>query len=114
MYLQSHSVLNIMGILFLTSNLLEDFGKVIFSSPHPYIFVANILSFMMKKTVEDGIIEGIKLNFSSPTISHLLFADDSIFLLDWSIQECQSLLDVTSVWFCYWTGDKPKQIRNTL
>lgn len=44
------------------------------SPPHLYIFVANILSFMMKKTVEDGSIEGIKLNFSSPTISHLLFA----------------------------------------
>lgn len=83
-------------------------------SPHLYILVANILSLILKKAVEDGSIKGIKLNSFSPTTSHLLFVDDSIFFLGGRIQECQSISDVSSVLFCYWTGDKPKQIRNTL
>lgn len=57
-------------------------------SPYLFILVADVLSNLMKTTVDDGTIRGIKLNSGCPTLSHLLFADDSIFFLYSTIMEC--------------------------
>lgn len=59
-----------------------------------FILVANVLSHLMKKAEEDGSIKGVKLNSSFPTLSHLLFADDSIFFLDGKIIEYQSVATI--------------------
>lgn len=60
-------------------------------SPYLFIIVANVLSYMMRKAIAEDKIHGIKLNRTCPTLSHLLFADDSIFFLDCSVRECQNL-----------------------
>lgn len=60
-------------------------------SPYLFIIVANVLSLLMKQALEAGTLCGIRLNRHCPTLSHLLFADDSIFFLNGTILECQNL-----------------------
>jgi len=50
-------------------------------SPYLFILIANVLTWLMNKAIEEGSIKGITLNRFCPTLSHLLFADDAIFFL---------------------------------
>jgi hypothetical protein len=72
-------------------------------SPYLFILVANSLSTLMGKALQEGNIKGIKLNRSCPTLTHLLFADDSVFFLDGSLQECQNIATVINQ-YCYASG----------
>lgn len=72
-------------------------------SPYLFILVANVLSLLIKQAVSAGIIRGIKLNHSCPTLSHLLFADDSIFFLHGTIMECQNLAAILHQ-YCFASG----------
>ncbi|CAN1190366.1 LINE-1 retrotransposable element ORF2 protein, partial [Linum perenne] len=47
-------------------------------SPFLFIIVSNVLSFLIKKDLEYGLLKGIKLNHRCPTLSHILFADDTL------------------------------------
>lgn len=49
--------------------------------------MANALSVLSNKAMEDESMKGIKLNQHCSTLSHFPFADDSIFFLDGQIQE---------------------------
>lgn len=55
---------------------------------NPNSIMANVLSRLLHKTIEDGSIKGIKRNSFCLTISHLLFAYYTIFFLDGKISEC--------------------------
>ena len=57
-------------------------------SPYLFIIVANTLSALMKKAIQDSTISSIKLNGYCPILSHLLFADDSIFFLRADRKNC--------------------------
>ncbi|GJT41078.1 reverse transcriptase [Tanacetum coccineum] len=48
-------------------------------SPYLFIMCAEVLSSMIRKSVTQGYIHGVKVCRGAPTISHLFFADDSIF-----------------------------------
>jgi len=50
-------------------------------SPYLFLMVAEGLSCMIKKAEERGELEGVKVCRGAPTISHLLFADDSLILM---------------------------------
>jgi len=50
-------------------------------SPYLFLFVAEGLSCMLKGAEERGEIKGVKVCREAPTISHLLFADDSLILM---------------------------------
>ncbi|XP_030477324.1 uncharacterized protein LOC115694334 [Syzygium oleosum] len=96
-------------------------------SPYLFIIMANALSSLMHKAVEDGTIKGIKLNRWCPTLSHLLFADDAIFFLDGSTQECQNVANIMNQ-YCQASGQAvnlnksgiffskgcPQQVKNRL
>ncbi|GKB81236.1 ribonuclease H [Tanacetum coccineum] len=59
----------------------------------PYIFVmcAEVLSSMIRKSVMEGHIHGVKVCRGAPKISHLFFADDNIFFTRSSVEEsCRS------------------------
>ncbi|XP_048234330.1 uncharacterized protein LOC125370918 [Ricinus communis] len=47
----------------------------------PYLFIscADWLSFAIQEKANRGEIHGVKISRSAPTITHLLFADDSLF-----------------------------------
>ena len=55
----------------------------------PYIFVmcAEVLSSMIRKSIAEGQIHGVKVCRGAPEISHLFFADDSIFFTRSSVEE---------------------------
>ncbi|XP_039170230.1 uncharacterized protein LOC120294289 [Eucalyptus grandis] len=72
-------------------------------SPYLFIIVANVLSQMMKEALEADTLHGIKLNRHCPTLSHLFFADDSIFFMEGSLLECQNLTNILNQ-YCFASG----------
>lgn len=47
---------------------------------------------LFKQAEENGTISGIKYHSSGPTINHLLFADDSLFLCQATKDQCDAVL----------------------
>ena len=62
----------------------------------PYLFLLCVegLSAMLKKEVRDGKIKGVAVSRGAPSISHLLFADDSIIFCRASVLECDRVMKV--------------------
>lgn len=50
-------------------------------SPYLFLLVADVLSLLIASAVREGRLKRIKMKRSCPSVSHLLFADDSIFFL---------------------------------
>ncbi|XP_074297820.1 uncharacterized protein LOC141628601 [Silene latifolia] len=50
-------------------------------SPYLFILCAEVLSSMIRRKVEEGVLHGIRVAPSSPVVSHLLFADDSLIFV---------------------------------
>ena len=48
-------------------------------SPFLFLFVADALSALVNKAITEESLEGVKICRRAPVISHLLFADDSLF-----------------------------------
>ncbi|XP_019100869.1 PREDICTED: uncharacterized protein LOC109132875 [Camelina sativa] len=63
-------------------------------SPYLFLFCAEVLSNMMQKAERDRQIHGIRLARDCPSISHLLFADDSLFFCRSSNQECEHIASI--------------------
>lgn len=72
-------------------------------SPYLFLLVANCLSFLMENVVANESIKGINLNASCPTLTQLLFVDDSIFFLDGTVMECQNISSILNQ-YCFATG----------
>ncbi|XP_074305500.1 uncharacterized protein LOC141640715 [Silene latifolia] len=62
----------------------------------PYIFAlcTEVLSQMLQSAQRKQELRGIKLCLSAPAVSHLLFADDSIFFIEATSQSCQALKNI--------------------
>ncbi|GKU89304.1 hypothetical protein SLEP1_g3458 [Rubroshorea leprosula] len=58
-------------------------------SPYLYLFIADILSRLLLTATAEKKISGYKIRRRSPTISHLLFADDSLVFCRATAQEQQ-------------------------
>jgi ribonuclease HI len=56
-------------------------------SPYLFLLVADGLSRLIQKDVEDGILSELKICRRAPGMSHLLFADDSLLFFQGSIQQ---------------------------
>lgn len=50
-------------------------------SPYLFILCADVLSSLLTKANQEGKIQGIRVSNRGPSVSHLLFADDSLFFL---------------------------------
>jgi hypothetical protein len=50
-------------------------------SPYLFLMVAEGLSCMIRKAEDREDLEGVKVCRGAPTISHLLFADDSLIMM---------------------------------
>ena len=68
----------------------------------PYIFVlcAEGLSSLIKKVVDDGMMEGLVIcrGGRGPRLSHLFFVDDGLIVCKASIEECNSLQRILTVY----------------
>ena len=60
-------------------------------SPYLFLIVAEGLSALIKKSVEEGVLEGISVCRKGPKLSHLFFADDSLIFCKVTLSNCDSL-----------------------
>lgn len=67
-------------------------------SPYLFILCAEVLSGLLSKAVAHGSLHGIKVASSAPTISHLLFTDDSIIFLKANAEEVLTIKNILKVY----------------
>ena len=67
-------------------------------SPYLFLFCAEGLSYLLHTAEQNQKVHGIRINSRCPTISHLLFADDSILFSKASIRHCENLLEVLNTY----------------
>ncbi|XP_074305989.1 uncharacterized protein LOC141641217 [Silene latifolia] len=60
-------------------------------SPYLFLLCAEALSNLMRRAVENNSIHGIRVAPTAPVISHLLFADDSIFFARATVEEAEAI-----------------------
>ncbi|XP_074271638.1 uncharacterized protein LOC141595569 [Silene latifolia] len=65
-------------------------------SPYLFILCDEVLSGLMRKAVENGSLHGISIAPSTPSVSHLLFADDSIFFAKANLMEANHVKRILS------------------
>jgi hypothetical protein len=65
-------------------------------SPYLFIICADVLSNLLIKAQNDKKIKGVKIAQGAPEITHLLFADDSLFFCKANRQEAQTIRNVIS------------------
>ena len=64
-------------------------------SPYLFLMVAEDLSCMIRKGKDRGDLEGVKVCRDAPTISHLLFTDDSLIMLKADKRNADSLAGIS-------------------
>jgi hypothetical protein len=74
-------------------------------SPYLFLLVANCLSVLMKNYGSQGLIFGIKVSRNAPSISHLLFADDSLLFFKLDADQATHVRELLSA-FEKGTGQK--------
>ena len=67
-------------------------------SPYLFLLCAEGLSALIRKAVANGSMRGVFICKGGPLLSHLFFANDSIILCKASIDECDALQRVLSVY----------------
>ncbi|CAN0919302.1 LINE-1 reverse transcriptase homolog [Linum grandiflorum] len=82
-------------------------------SPMLFILVSNILSFMLLQDINSGLLKGIKLNHRCPTLSHVLFADDTVVFGKASPEEA-SRLRSTIDRYCRLSGQAVNESKSAL
>lgn len=60
-------------------------------SPYLFLLVSDVLACMLKRAQANNSIQGYKINRYCPTLTHLLFADDTVLFGKASIQEAKFL-----------------------
>ncbi|CAA7058559.1 unnamed protein product [Microthlaspi erraticum] len=67
-------------------------------SPFLFIILTEVLIAQLRGAEEEGRITGLKIARTSPSISHLLFADDSLFFCKADVLQCAELMKIIK---CY-------------
>ena len=63
-------------------------------SPYLFLFCLEGFSALLKKAQEEGSIRGVSFGSTSPQVTHLLFADDSVVFLEGSHDNMVMLKDI--------------------
>ncbi|KAM1143260.1 hypothetical protein ACFX1X_032552 [Malus domestica] len=50
-------------------------------SPYLFLIISEVLSLIIRKAVQQGYLDGIRISASGPVLSHLLFANDTLVFL---------------------------------
>lgn len=76
-------------------------------SPALFVLCPKGLSHLLVKAESDGSINGVKFSTQGPSISHLLFTDDSIFMCKAEISQVMVLQGIRKTY-----GDATGQVIN--
>ena len=63
-------------------------------SPYLFVICAEGLSVLLHEAEEQGRISGVKICQNAPSVSHLLFADDSMIFLKAKQEEVAALHEI--------------------
>jgi hypothetical protein len=63
-------------------------------SPYLFLFVADGLSCLIRRKIEEGALNDLVICRRAPGISHLLFADDSLMFFEGSVEQAMVVKDV--------------------
>ncbi|GJW92011.1 RNA-directed DNA polymerase, eukaryota [Tanacetum coccineum] len=66
-------------------------------SPYLFILIMESLHISFSRATADGFFNGIKLK--GPTISHLFYADDAMFIGEWSESNLKSIVTILNCFF---------------
>ena len=67
-------------------------------SPYLFLLCAEGISGLLRQQVERGSIKGVAVYHGAPRICHLFFADDSLIFCQATLEDCQVLQQVFSVY----------------
>lgn len=63
-------------------------------SPYVFILCSEVLSGLCKSAEKKGLLQGVRVARGSPRVSHLLFADDTMFFGLASATNCETLMKI--------------------
>lgn len=63
-------------------------------SPYLFILCSEVLSELCSKAQDQGSLQGIKVARNSPSLNHLLFADDTMFFCKSDSASCRELMNI--------------------
>ncbi|BFG25548.1 hypothetical protein CerSpe_118220 [Prunus speciosa] len=72
-------------------------------SPYLFLFVSDVFSQMISKAVDSNVLQGIKFGHRVPSISHILFVDDTLVFLKPTKSCCDHLVNLLND-FCEASG----------
>ena len=67
-------------------------------SPYLFILCSEVLSGLCSKAQQDGTLPGIKIAKNSPSVNHLLFADDTMFFIPTDRRSCAKLKHILTLY----------------
>lgn len=67
-------------------------------SPYLFLICAEGFSALLNHAEEEGRIRGIQLAPTAPRVSHLLFADDSLLVMEATLQSVQAISEILQVY----------------
>lgn len=67
-------------------------------SPYLFLLCAEGFSALLKRAEEEGRIHGIRICRGAPSVSHLLFTDDSLILCKANEQEVENLKEILRIY----------------
>ncbi|WZZ51435.1 hypothetical protein YC2023_051542 [Brassica napus] len=67
-------------------------------SPFLFILLIEALISQLQRAEEEGRLTGLKIARDSPAVSHLLFADDSLFFCKADVQQCAELMRIIKLY----------------
>ena len=82
-------------------------------SPYLFLMVAEGLSCMIKKAKERGELDGVKVCRGALTVSHLLFADDSLILMQADKKNADCLANILNS-YCANSGQKLSEAKSSI
>ncbi|KAI5349989.1 hypothetical protein L3X38_002880 [Prunus dulcis] len=81
--------------------------------PYLFLIVSDVLSLLIQSAVSNELLQGIKMGNRAPTLSHLMFADDTLIFLKASTQNCKNLVMLLNA-YCYASGHQVNFSKSTL
>ncbi|PRQ19531.1 putative RNA-directed DNA polymerase [Rosa chinensis] len=82
-------------------------------SPYLFILVAEVLTAMINRACLNHSPVGVQMGAEGPSISHLLFADDSLFFVKASVENCQSMMTILTN-YCTASGQRVNFSKSSL